>query len=193
VGFPGPEHHIAEWEWPMKVAMGALAVLAVVGGAVGIPYVSDALEKFLEPTFADSRFRDVAPTNADELVGLIAGAVISASAIGAAWYVYLRKRSLRLVIRERFDAVHTFLVHKWYFDELYDRLFVRPWAAAGVFARSVIESDLVQGLLVGGATGVVRAGSTLARSIQNGYLRSYALVLLAGLGGLALYFLIASS
>jgi NADH-quinone oxidoreductase subunit L len=57
----------------------------------------------------------------------------------------------------------------------------------------VIESDLVQGVLVGGATGVVRASSTVARSIQNGYLRSYALVLLAGLGGLALYFLIASS
>src|SRR3954447_472605 len=56
VGFPGPEHHIAEWEWPMKMAMGALAILALVGGVVGIPYVSDALEKFLEPTFADSRF-----------------------------------------------------------------------------------------------------------------------------------------
>jgi NADH-quinone oxidoreductase subunit L len=193
VGFPGPEHHIAEWEWPMKAAMGALALLAVIGGAVGIPYVSHALENFLEPTFADSRFHDTAPSNGSELLGLVVGALISAAAIGAAWYVYLRERSLRLVIRERLDAVHTFLVHKWYFDELYDRLIVRPWAAAGVFARSVIESDLVQGVLVGGTVNVVRAGSSLARSIQNGYVRAYALVLLAGLGGLALYFLIASS
>jgi NADH-quinone oxidoreductase subunit L len=193
VGFPGPEHHIAEWEWPMKVAMGALAVLAVVGGVVGIPYVSDALEKFLEPTFADSRFRDTVPTHGAEVAGLVVGALISSLGIAAAWLIYVRRRDLRLVIRERFDAVHTFLVHKWYFDELYDRLFVRPWAAAGVFARSVIESDLVQGVLVGGTVGVVRAGSSLARSIQSGYVRVYALVLLAGLGGLALYFLIQSS
>jgi NADH-quinone oxidoreductase subunit L len=193
VGFPGPAHHIAEWEWPMKVAMGTLAVLALIGGAVGIPYVSDALEKFLEPTFAASRFRDTAPTNGAEVIGLIGGALISAAAIAAAWFVYLRKRSLRLELRERLDALHTFLLNKWYFDELYDRLFVRPARAAGVFARSVIESDFVQGVLVGGTLGVVRAGTSVARGIQSGYVRAYALLLLAGLSGLALYFLIASS
>jgi NADH-quinone oxidoreductase subunit L len=177
----------------MKVAMGALAVLAVVGGVVGVPYVSDALEKFLEPTFEDSRFIHTAPTNGDEVLGLGGGALISILGIGAAWLIYLRRRWLRVVIRERFDAVHTFLVNKWYFDELYDRLVVRPWAAAGVFARSVIESELVQGVLTGGTVNVVRAGSSFARAIQNGYVRAYALVLLTGLGGLALYFLIASS
>ena len=113
--------------------------------------------------------------------------------IAAAWLVYLRRRSLRLSIRERFDAVHTFLVNKWYFDEIYDRLVVRPWKAAGVFARNVIESDFVQGVLVGGTVGVVRAGSSLARAIQSGYVRAYALMLLAGAAGLVLYFLIASS
>jgi NADH-quinone oxidoreductase subunit L len=193
VGFPGPKHPIAEREWPMKAAMGTLAVLALVGGAVGIPYISDALEKFLEPTFEDSRFHDTVPTNGEELLGLIAGAAISVAGIAGAWLIYLRRRSLRLEIRERFAAVHSFLVHKWYFDELYDRLIVRPWAAAGVFARSVIESDLVQGVLAGGTVGVVRAGTSLARAVQSGYVRAYALMLLAGLGGLALYFLIASS
>ena len=54
VGFPGPEHHIAERELPMKIAMGALAVLATIGGVVQIPGVTDWLHNFLEPTFADS-------------------------------------------------------------------------------------------------------------------------------------------
>ena len=54
VGFPGPEHHIAERELPMKLAMGALAVLATIGGLVQIPGVTDGLHNFLEPTFADS-------------------------------------------------------------------------------------------------------------------------------------------
>src|SRR5919109_5059084 len=54
VGFPGPEHHIAERELPMKVAMGALAVLAIVGGIVQVPKVTDALHTFLEPAFHGS-------------------------------------------------------------------------------------------------------------------------------------------
>ena len=56
VGFPGPGHFIAERELPMKVAMSALAVLAVIGGVVQIPGVDDAVTKFLEPTFADSKY-----------------------------------------------------------------------------------------------------------------------------------------
>ena len=49
----------------------------------------------------------------------------------------------------------------------------------------------MQGFIVGGATGVVRAGTSFARAIQTGYLRAYALLLLLGVAGLALYFLIA--
>src|SRR4051794_17118137 len=56
VGFPGPEHHIAERAMGMKVAMGALAVLAFIGGFLQIPGVSDELHHFLEPTFADSNY-----------------------------------------------------------------------------------------------------------------------------------------
>src|SRR3954470_12460260 len=56
VAFPGPEHHIAEREWSMKGAMSVLAVLAIVGGAVQIPTVTNMLHDFLEPTFAGSRY-----------------------------------------------------------------------------------------------------------------------------------------
>ena len=57
----------------------------------------------------------------------------------------------------------------------------------------MIETDLVQGLITGGPTGVVRAGTAFARAIQTGLLRGYALLLLVGVFALALYFLIASS
>jgi NADH-quinone oxidoreductase subunit L len=193
VGFPGPEHHIAERSWPMRAAMGPLAILAIVGGAAGIPYVSDLLETFLEPTFRDSRFHDTAPTNGSEVLGLFAGGALAIAGIGLAWFIYLRRRPLRLFLRERYDALHTFLYRKWYFDELYEALFVRPVATAATFARRVIETEFVQGAIVGGAVGVVRVGSSVARSVQTGSLRGYALMLLIGVGGLALYFLIASS
>ena len=47
----------------------------------------------------------------------------------------------------------------------------------------------MQGTIVGGAAGVVRAGTSIARAIQTGYLRAYALLLLIGVVGLVLYFL----
>jgi NADH-quinone oxidoreductase subunit L len=70
---------------------------------------------------------------------------------------------------------------------------VRPVAGFGNFGRNVIESRFVQGTVVGGAVGVVRAGSSLARTVQTGYVRSYALLLLVGVLGLGLYFLLMSS
>jgi len=193
VGFPGPGHYIAERSWPMKAAMGPLALLALLAGLVQIPGVSDVIENFLEPTFEDSRFHDTAPTEGSELFGLGAGGLISIGAIAVAFTLYLRRPGTTDRLRERFAAVHTFLAHKWYFDELYDAVFVRPAATAGSFGRRVVETDFVQGFVVGGATGIVRAGTSFARAIQTGYLRAYALLLVLGLAGLALYFLIASS
>jgi NADH-quinone oxidoreductase subunit L len=193
VGFPGPEHHVAERDWPMKAAMGPLALLAIVGGIVAVPGVTDTLEHFLEPTFEDSRFHDTAPTEGSELLGLVAGGIISILGIGAAFVAYVRRRGITLQLRDRYAAVHRFLANKWYFDELYDALFVRPAATGGSFARRVIETEFVQRTIVGGATGLVRAGTMFARSIQTGYLRAYALLLLLGMSALALYFLITSS
>ncbi|MEA2333071.1 MAG: NADH-quinone oxidoreductase subunit [Thermoleophilaceae bacterium] len=193
VGFPGPEHHVAEREWPMKAAMGPLALLAVIGGVVGIPGVTDTLEHFLEPTFADSRFHDTHPSEGAEWLGLALGGIIAIASIGVAYVMYVRRRGVTLQLRDRFAALHGFLAHKWYFDELFEALFVRPLATAGAFGQAVIETRFVQGFIVGGATGVVRAGTSFARAIQTGYLRAYALTLMLGVTLLALYFLLSSS
>jgi NADH-quinone oxidoreductase subunit L len=193
VGFPGPEHHIAERSWPMRAGMAPLALLAIVAGVVQIPGVTHVIETFLEPTFEDSDFHHAGPTDSAEWIGLAVGGLISIGGIALAYVVYLRRRELRLVIRERFDALHTFLLNKWYFDEIYEAAIVRPARAAGEFGRSVVETAFVQGVIVGGVTGIVRTGAAAVRSIQTGELRSYALVLLVGAGGLGLYFLIGSS
>jgi NADH-quinone oxidoreductase subunit L len=193
VGFPGPEHHVAERSWPMKAAMAPLALLAIVGGAVGVPAATDTLEHFLEPTFEDSRYIEVHPSDGAEWAGLAAGGIVAIAAIALAYVFYVRRRGITLRLRDRFAAVHRFLEHKWYFDELFDALFVRPFTGAGSFGRRVIETDFVQGFIVGGATGIVRVGTSFARAIQTGYLRAYALLLLFGVAALALYFLLASS
>jgi NADH-quinone oxidoreductase subunit L len=193
VGFDGTEHHNAESSWPMKFAMAPLAVGAVVAGYIGIPGLTDTLGKFLEPTFADSRFANTKPTDHAEWVGLGVGAVIAITGIAVAALIFLRRRELRLELRERFSAVHTFLFHKWYFDEIYDAAVVRPMAAFGRFGRSVIETRFVQETIVGGAVGLVRVGSSAARSVQSGYLRGYAALLVVGVTALGVYFLITAA
>jgi NADH-quinone oxidoreductase subunit L len=193
VGFPGPEHAVAERSWPMKFAMAPLAVLALGAGVVGIPGVTDTLEHFLEPSFESSIYAADNPSDSAEWVGLAAGGIIALASIYLAYVFYLRRPGITLQLRDRYRRVHDFLEHKWYFDELYDAVFVRPMASLGSFGRRVIETDFVQGFIVGGATGVVRAGTSVARAIQTGYLRAYALLLLFGAALVVLYFLIASS
>ena len=193
VGFPGPEHHVAERAWPMRAAMGPLALLAIVGGYLAVPGLSDVIEEFLAPTFDDSRFHDTAPTTGSEVWGLVAGGVIAALGIALAWWMYRRRPGTTARLSERLPWAHRFLGRKWYFDELYDALFVRPATKAGGFGRRVIETTFVQGTIVGGATGIVQVGTSVARAIQTGYLRAYALLLLLGVAGLTLYFLINAS
>jgi NADH-quinone oxidoreductase subunit L len=191
VGFPGPEHHIAEREAPMKIAMGALAVLAIVGGFLQIPGVDEALTKFLEPTFADSRlYSQLEPSAGTQWLELAIGGLIAISGIGLAWRLWGDGR--RPELASRFGALHTFLVNKWYFDEVIDFLVVRPVAWLGRFGSSTIERVLVQGALVSGASGTVRALSAAVRGAQTGYLRYYAALLLVGLTALGAYFLVSA-
>jgi NADH-quinone oxidoreductase subunit L len=193
VGFPGPEHHVAERCGPMRLAMIPLAVGAVFGGVVGIPRLTETLEHFLEPTFEGSRFADQIPSGGAEIAGLAFGGVVALAGIVLAHGLYLRRPGTTARLQERYAGLHRFLERKWYFDELYDVLVVRPTAAFGRFGRNVIESGFVQGVLVGGTSDIVRASSYLARAVQSGYLRAYALLLLAGISVLTLYFLLVSS
>ncbi len=192
-GFPGAEHHIAEREGAMKAAMGPLALLAIVAGVVQIPGVTDVIEKFLEPTFAGSHYVHDHPSTQADYIGLAVGAVISIAGILVAARIYLWRPGTSAKLQERFGALHTLLSNKWYFDEAYDYGVVRPMTALGRFGRTVIESSFVQGFLVGGTVGIVRAGSSFARSIQTGELRAYAALLLLGLSAIVLYFLIVAS
>ena len=106
--------------------MAPLAVLAIVAGVLGIPGVTDMLEKFLEPTFADSRFADTAPTTGAEVSGLVVGGILALAGIAAAYFVFVRNPAIRARTIERFAGVHRFLFNKWYFDELFDAVVRAP-------------------------------------------------------------------
>ncbi|MGI8715172.1 MAG: proton-conducting transporter membrane subunit, partial [Solirubrobacteraceae bacterium] len=190
VGFPGPEHHIAERDWAMKFPMAVLALLAVIGGTLQIPGVDRGVARFLSPTFAGSRLAQLDPSNGTEWVGLIIGAVIGLIGIAIAYRVWVVRAGTATELRERVPALHTFLYRKWYFDELIDFTVVRPVQWAGRFAESVLERGVIGGGVTGSSTGAVRAASAAVRRAQTGFLRYYVALMIVGLAGMALYFLI---
>jgi NADH-quinone oxidoreductase subunit L len=193
VGFPGPEHFIAEREVPMKVAMGTLMVLAIIAGVLQIPGVDDVVTKFLEPTFADSKFAHVEPSTGSAWLGLIIGAGIAIAGIAIAYRIWVVAPGTSTRVRERVPAVYRFLLHKWYFDELIDFLIVRPTLWFGRFTQNVLERVVITGAVTDGTTGLVRAGSAAVRRAQTGFLRYYAAVMVVCISGVALYFLISAT
>jgi len=192
VGFPGPEHHIAEEALPMKAAMSVLAFLAIVGGVVGIPHVTSSLENFLEPTFADSTIQ-TDPSDGLLWFGLILGAAVGALGIFIAYRIYaVGNGEAAQRLQARFAPLHRLFVNKWYFDELIALLIVRPAAWIGRFAMSTFERVVIDGLVVGGTTGAVRASSAATRALQTGFLRAYAALVVLGIAALLLYVLVAA-
>jgi NADH-quinone oxidoreductase subunit L len=190
VGFPGPDHHIAEREPSMKLAMGLLALLATAGGFLQIPKVTHVVDHFLEPTFADSALYHREPSDGLLAFGLLLGAGVGIAGIVVAYLIWVRNPMIAVRVRERLAPLHRLFVNKWYFDELIDVLVVRPALWFGAWAQQTFERVFVNGLLVGGTTGVVRAGSSAVRAAQTGFLRYYALLVVVGMVVLALYFLL---
>jgi NADH-quinone oxidoreductase subunit L len=192
VGFPGAHHHVAEQSWPMAVAMAALAVGALFAGLIQVPGVDNVLFGFLDPAFADSPLSAIHPSVGAEWRGLAIGAAISLVGIGLAWVLWVARPELPGLLRQRLRPAYLLFVNKWYFDEAIELLIVRPALAIGRFANSTFERFVVDGLVTGTKDTVGGAGE-IVRVVQSGFVRSYALLLIAGFAGLALYFLLSSS
>jgi NADH-quinone oxidoreductase subunit L len=189
VGFPGADHHIAEREGEMKVAMGTLAFLSIFSGLVQIPGVTHVIETWLEPVFDDSRYAANVPSSGTQWTGLAAGAVIALVGIAIAFWAYRSRPGVTARLADRFRGVNNWLMNAWYFDWLYDRAVVRPVAAFAVFCNRVIERFVVDGIIIG-TTGLVKDGASRVRSAQSGLARAYALSLIGGTAAIALYFVV---
>jgi NADH-quinone oxidoreductase subunit L len=195
VGFPGPIHTIAERALPMRVAMGVLALGALGAGLVQIPKVDFVIDDFLRPSFATSTLYEPHTRNGLLALGLVLGTLLGLSGIAIAYRVWVARPGTATAVRERTAigrALYRLFANKWYFDELIDALVVRPAAAAGGFARDTFERLFVEDTLVGGTTGLVRAGSAAVRAAQSGFVRYYAALLVLGVTGVGFYFLLQS-
>lgn len=100
-----------------------------------------------------------------------------------AWYAYIRNPGFPAQFVAHFGVLHRFFFNKWYFDELYNFLFVRPAFWFGKVFWKVWDAGIIDRFGPNGAAWVVAKGSQGAVRFQSGYLYSYALVMLVGLVG----------
>ncbi|MBL7700084.1 MAG: NADH-quinone oxidoreductase subunit L [Chitinophagaceae bacterium] len=179
-GTPEQEHHLHESPAAITIPLIILAILSFVGGWIGIPEVilpdAHALEHFLAPVFAKSNELKQAHhiEHSTELMLMtvsVAGALIAAI---IAWIKYSRKTDME---SRGFGKV---LENKWYVDELYDKIIVRPLYATGKFFNRQVEKNLID-WLVNGIGKLVHYGSRQMRWMQSGQVGSYVLLMVLGM------------
>ncbi|MCC6482296.1 MAG: NADH-quinone oxidoreductase subunit L, partial [Sphingomonadaceae bacterium] len=98
-----------------------------------------------------------------------------------AYLAYIRHTDWPAKFTAQFHVLYDFLLNKWYFDELYDAIFVKPAFAIGRFFWKRGDEGTIDRFGPHGMAALVVAGGRLTRRLQSGYLYTYALVMLLGL------------
>ncbi len=116
--------------------------------------------------------------------------VVMLAGLFIAWMAYIRDTTIPARFTATFSGLYQFLLNKWYWDELYDLLFVRPslWIGRQFWQRGDVGT--IDRFGPHGAAELVQQGSRLASRFQTGYLYSYAFVMLLGLSGLATWMIV---
>ena len=98
-----------------------------------------------------------------------------------AWWAYIRDTSIPEKTVDQLGPIYRFLYNKWYFDELYAILFVKPAFIVGRWFWKLVDIGTIDRFGPDGAAWLVRQGSVGAKRFQSGYVTTYALVMLLGL------------
>jgi NADH-quinone oxidoreductase subunit L len=187
---PALEPHVHESGGKMTRPLLVLAFFSVVAGYVSLPKALGGGEWFhhyLQPVFASSEAllsSTAAPAAGHAPSGL---AVMGTSVLFAgagfllAYLGYVKFTGLPSRLAEYFRGTYQLLVNKYYIDEVYDWLIVRPLRRGSeVFLWRIVDAAAIDGLLVNGSAQATAGAGNLLRRMQSGNLRSYATWVLLG-------------
>jgi len=194
------KEHIHESPSVMTVPLMVLAVLSVIGGWIGIPHVlggSNHFDKFLEPVMkgahhspeGEHALASTAHNSSLELILMASSVILVLFFICLAFYLYNKNIVAAGQLRKSLSPIHRLLYGKYYIDELYGAVIVRPLVNGSLFLWKIFDVIIIDGLLNGLATLIGDMSSGL-RPIQTGNLRTYATIFLLGVIALIGYALI---
>ncbi|PTM57364.1 NADH-quinone oxidoreductase subunit L [Phreatobacter oligotrophus] len=188
----GHAHQPHESPLVMLIPLGALAVGAVFSGVVFAKKFT--YEDGIKGFFRDSIF--MRPENHiihafHDVPGWVPWTPFVMMALGfaLAWYMYIKRPDVPVQLAREHQGLYQFLLNKWYFDELYDRIFVRPARWLGRFFWKKGDGWLIDGF---GPDGIAARVVDITRGVvrlQTGYLYHYAFAMLIGVAALATWFM----
>jgi NADH-quinone oxidoreductase subunit L len=106
---------------------------------------------------------------------------LAVAGVGTAWYVYMKRPALADTIRQRFNALYTLLVNKYYADDVNEAVFAGGARGVGQLLWKIGDVLVIDGLLVNGSAKVVGWTAAVVRKIQTGHLYTYAFSMIIGL------------
>ena len=182
-------YHPHESPWTMLVPLAVLGIGALFAGFV-------FHSAFLGPDTASAFWRGSAVVHRDlaEATEHVPAWVVWTPAVaffaglGLAAQYYLRDRDAPARFVTAFGGLYAFLVHKWYFDELYKLVFVRGALWFGRLFWKVGDAGIIDRFGPDGVTRLIGGTAGVAKRFQSGYLYSYALVMLIGVAAAATWF-----
>jgi NADH-quinone oxidoreductase subunit L len=172
-------HGVHESPWIMTLPLGILAILATIGGWVGVPLAfggHNEIEHFLEPVFAAPGTHTIehVSSRAAEPVLAIVSVLTAVAGFYFAYLFYCRKPGTAAALAKKYAPIYALLDHKYWVDEIYGRLILTPLLAfSRLILNGLIDGGIVNGI-PSGAAATTRGAGSLVRRIQSGNIRSYA-------------------
>ncbi|HTS45101.1 MAG TPA: NADH-quinone oxidoreductase subunit L, partial [Puia sp.] len=175
------EEHLHESPPAITIPLIILGILSLIGGFVGIPTIytgkEESLEHFLDPIFANAagmrQAREI--SGSTEWILMICSAGLALVAILYSWNRFRKKPELGEP--QGFGKI---LANKWYVDELYDAIIVRPINALAKFLNNVVEKSVID-WMVNGIGRAIQYGSRQVRLLQSGQVGGYVLLMVISL------------
>ena len=174
-------YHPHESPLSMLVPLVVLTIGAVFAGFVFSPYFLES-ESFWGGAIHYNEHLMHAMHGVPLWVKLSA-TVVMLLGLFTAWYGYIRNPKFPAAVADQLGVIYQFVYRKWYFDELYNFIFVRPAFWLGRVFWKHGDVGIIDRFGPNGAAWVVAKGAVVAQKVQSGYLYSYALVMLLGLIG----------
>jgi NADH-quinone oxidoreductase subunit L len=185
-----PHHHIHKPGAAMSLPVALLGILAAVGGGLQFLAGPGTIDRFLEPVF--TRYARPVPmvVEADAMQEplMFFSVVLGLAGIALAFVMYVRQPKLAAVVGGWYPGLYKLLLNKYWVDEAYGLLIVRPGLWTGRFFSNVFDPAVTDGL-IGVFTGAIRGTSLGLRRLQSGYIRDYALAVMAGAVVIVFYLL----
>ena len=176
------EHHLHESPKAMTIPLIILAILSVIGGWIGIPEVfmhgGHRLQAFLAPVFAQSNALTEKHALSHATEYMLMGVSVGAALI-ALIYAWTKFSKYQKTDTEE-TGLGKVLANKWYVDELYDAIIVKPILSIAKYFNNIFEKKGIDGF-VNGVGKAVNYGSRQIRLLQTGQVGTYVLMMVLGI------------